>query len=154
MKTHLKEFPEPMPLEKATELPKIDQTVIDKMFEDADALQTSEKYLVRIGTNSGKQLKALKLLDIDHDVPPVAHYPGGSKAAMRCWKEFLGAKINKYDTDRNHPEKNASSYLSPYLHFGHISAHYVVQDIFDKYSWTEKKIRYLILAIQLKYLKK
>ena len=76
---HLKEFPEPKPLAKSTDLPKIDKTLIDNLFESADAMQTSQKYLVRIGTNSGKQLKALKLLDIDHEVPPVKHYPGGSK---------------------------------------------------------------------------
>ena len=64
---------------------------------------------------------------------------------MRAWEEFLSKKLGKYHEDRNHPEKNASSYLSPYLHFGHISAHFVVQEIFDKYNWTPKKIRLVII---------
>lgn len=63
-----------------------------------------------------------KAFDIDHSVPPTAMV-GGRKEALKRWQNFLTKQSAKYDEDRNHPDSDGSSHLSPYLHFGHISAH-------------------------------
>ena len=44
--------------------------------------------------------------------------------------------LKKYDVDRQSADNDPSSGLSPYLHFGHISAHEMVQRIWTLYQWT------------------
>ena len=61
-------------------------------------------------------------LPIDHSVAPVAT-KGGSAAAREALNRFVDAKLSRYAEDRNHPERDATSGLSPYLHFGHLSVH-------------------------------
>lgn len=58
---------------------------------------------------------------IDHSVPPVP-LRGGAVAAAERLAEFLDGDIGLYDEDRNHPDRNATSGLSPWLHFGHVSS--------------------------------
>ena len=58
--------------------------------------------------------------ELDRSVGPVAAWPGGRKAAWRRLEVFVSQKLEKYADDRSHPERDATSRLSPYLHFGHI----------------------------------
>lgn len=58
---------------------------------------------------------------LDLSVSPINTFPGGTKEAMRLLREFVGKKLAHYVKDRNHPELDGTSRLSPYLHFGHIS---------------------------------
>lgn len=60
--------------------------------------------------------------DIDHDVPPVEDRPGGQRAARARLDAFLRGNGREYDTVRDEPHEGATSGLSPYLHFGAISA--------------------------------
>ena len=60
--------------------------------------------------------------DIDRSVEPVAQWKGGSCEGLRLLKEFVQHKLPNYIQDRNHPERDGTSRLSPYLHFGHISS--------------------------------
>ncbi|KAA0167916.1 hypothetical protein FNF28_02662 [Cafeteria roenbergensis] len=60
-------------------------------------------------------------LDVDATVPPVAWLAPGPAAAMAQVGRFL-ARIRAYGKDRNDPSKGATSLLSPYLHFGHLSS--------------------------------
>ena len=46
----------------------------------------------------------------------------GSKAARSCLRRFVSKRLAAYDTTRNDPVVDGQSNLSPYLHFGHISA--------------------------------
>jgi deoxyribodipyrimidine photo-lyase len=59
---------------------------------------------------------------IDHSVPPVPGLPGGCRAARAALERFIEKKLARYAAERNHPDADAGSGLSPYLHFGHISA--------------------------------
>ena len=59
---------------------------------------------------------------LDKSVQPVASFHGGTKAGTQLLEEFSEKGLGTYDTDRNKPEVNGTSRLSPYLHFGHISA--------------------------------
>jgi deoxyribodipyrimidine photo-lyase len=57
----------------------------------------------------------------DRSVKPVEAWVGGHQAGMTRLTKFCSKMLESYDRDRNHPECDGSSKMSPYLHFGHIS---------------------------------
>lgn len=60
--------------------------------------------------------------DIDHSVQPSLSFRGGSWQAHRHLRRFLRTGLSRYANCRNEPSEHATSGLSPYLHFGHISS--------------------------------
>lgn len=58
----------------------------------------------------------------DAAVGPVAWLEPGEEAARRVLKNFIDDKLARYDQGRNDPLKDLTSDLSPYLHFGQLSA--------------------------------
>jgi deoxyribodipyrimidine photo-lyase len=58
---------------------------------------------------------------LDRSVSPASNWLGGTTEAFRLLREFVEHKLRAYATQRNHPETDNTSRLSPYLHFGHIS---------------------------------
>jgi len=61
-------------------------------------------------------------LDVDRTVPEVNWIFPGAAAAREALQRFLNEKLSSYDRDRNDPNRDGQSNLSPYLHFGMISA--------------------------------
>jgi deoxyribodipyrimidine photo-lyase len=59
---------------------------------------------------------------IDHAVAPVLGAPGGTREAERRLEAFVRGPLATYDADHNDPSREATSGLSPYLHFGMVSA--------------------------------
>ena len=59
--------------------------------------------------------------DIDHTVGPVPAIPGGARAARAKLEAFLARDLPRYREERGDPGADATSGLSPYLHFGNIS---------------------------------
>jgi deoxyribodipyrimidine photo-lyase len=59
--------------------------------------------------------------DLDRSVRPVDYWTGGTHAALKRLKHFIDNGLANYPEQRNHPEADGTSQLSPYLHFGHIS---------------------------------
>jgi len=57
---------------------------------------------------------------LDRSVRPVEAWTGGHRAALRRLQMFCTELLPHYDTDRNRPEVDGSSKMSPWLHFGHI----------------------------------
>ncbi|HTY85775.1 MAG TPA: deoxyribodipyrimidine photo-lyase, partial [Silvibacterium sp.] len=57
----------------------------------------------------------------DRSVKPVDSFTGGTRAAQERMKHFVAHGLADYAKQRNHPETDGTSMLSPYLHFGHIS---------------------------------
>jgi len=55
-------------------------------------------------------------------------FQSGEKAAMKILEIFLKNKFTTYSKFRNDPNKDATSNLSPYLHFGQIASQRVVLD--------------------------
>jgi deoxyribodipyrimidine photo-lyase len=53
----------------------------------------------------------------------------GKKAADDVLTDFIKNKLSHYAQERNDPNKNVQSNLSPYLHFGHISAQQIALKI-------------------------
>jgi len=66
--------------------------------------------------------KVIKELNVDRTIGDVDWIKPGERSAKNMLDEFLSNKIRGYDIDRNDPNKNGQSDLSPYLHFGQISA--------------------------------
>lgn len=58
--------------------------------------------------------------DLDRSVGPVEAWTGGHHAAMKRLEHFTGKLLKDYERNRNRPEKDGTSAMSPYLHFGHI----------------------------------
>ena len=57
---------------------------------------------------------------LDRTVMPVTSLRGGSREALKRLEDFVSKKLKHYGKQRNHPESDGTSDLSPYLHFGHI----------------------------------
>ncbi|MCB0746671.1 MAG: deoxyribodipyrimidine photolyase, partial [Ignavibacteriae bacterium] len=78
--------------------------------------------------NSEIKLKSIdwdliyKTLKIDNSVKPIEEFTPGENAANKVLQNFIDIKLKKYSTYRNDPNKNGVSNISPYLHFGQISA--------------------------------
>jgi deoxyribodipyrimidine photo-lyase len=60
--------------------------------------------------------------EIDHTVEPSRTVRGGRSAAEKHLRHFLRHSLQRYAREKNEPSARATSGLSPYLHFGHISA--------------------------------
>jgi len=59
---------------------------------------------------------------IDHSVKASHFYQGGTANGRKRLKKFLKEILTDYDEARNKPEKDGSSRLSSYLHFGFLSS--------------------------------
>ncbi|MEW6321021.1 MAG: deoxyribodipyrimidine photolyase [Acidobacteriota bacterium] len=76
---------------------------------------------------------SLEQLAIDQRVQPTG-LTGGAKAARRRLDAFL-EDFPRYGTARNEPDDEVTSRLSPYLHWGHISAHEIFQAVMAREGW-------------------
>ena len=65
---------------------------------------------------------ALRRLAPDPSVPPVSWVAPGERAARRGLAAFLRKRLAGYDARRNDPTRDGQSGLSPWLHFGQLSA--------------------------------
>ena len=77
---------------------------------------------------------ALAGLPVDAEVPPV-HFRGGPQAGEERLASFLALRLPRYD-ERNHPDREVVSELSPYLHFGHVSSHELAGTLLDEAGWS------------------
>jgi deoxyribodipyrimidine photo-lyase len=68
-------------------------------------------------------LSLLDQLPIDRSVAPSGYFHGGPHAAVLALKRFIDERLDGYATQRNKPNLDGTSQLSPYLHFGHIGPH-------------------------------
>jgi deoxyribodipyrimidine photo-lyase len=82
---------------------------------------------------------AIAALPIDHSVG-TADMRGGSDEARRVLASFVGGRIDRYADERSEPGSDASSGLSPWLHFGHLSVHEVFDAVVRRESWTPERI--------------
>lgn len=81
----------------------------------------------------------LQALAIDHSVT-VAPLSGGSRAALERLGDFIDNKLGDYASRRNEPSQAGESGLSPYLHFGHISAAEIFLAVAESEGWTPANI--------------
>ena len=122
-----------MPL--MNDLKKLSDGKINEILNKIDLEVTPLEWLWRASQLDDIGTNALSSIDIDHEVFPVKSLIGGSKAAFDKMNEFLNYKLNKYSKNRNKPNEKATSGLSPWLHFGHISPQEIVLNILTKEKW-------------------
>jgi deoxyribodipyrimidine photo-lyase len=67
---------------------------------------------------------------------PAVEIRGGSEAAHSLLRNFLRKKFSSYAEDKNKPGEDATSNLSPYLHFGHISVHQIFSELTRQEKWS------------------
>jgi len=96
--------------------PAAEDRLIDRSHEDTDS--------------------ALAELPIDHDVG-VVETVGGPDEAFDTLDRFLSHKLSRYAEERNAPDEEVQSFLSPYLHFGHVSAHEVFRALAAREDWDQ-----------------
>ncbi len=72
--------------------------------------------------------KCTRFLDAEH-VPEVTWIKPGERAARRRLFDFIEQRLLHYPVRRNDPSTDGQSGLSPYLHFGHISAQRIALEI-------------------------
>jgi len=73
-----------------------------------------------------------KKLDIDFSVKPVDWIHPGYKNGMKMFRQFLENKLDTYNEDRNNPNLDKSSNLSPYFHFGQVSPQRIAYEVNEK----------------------
>ncbi|MEO8498246.1 MAG: deoxyribodipyrimidine photolyase, partial [Planctomycetota bacterium] len=128
LRAHFDEFPEPDSLQgiKLTNLPQLPAEITARWpATDVKKLAGDAAFLAGF--------------PIDHRVA-VTKTPGGSRAAQRAMHQFLDHRLAEYGTARNQPEHEVTSGLSPYLHFGHISAHEVFTETIVRAEWSPAKL--------------
>jgi deoxyribodipyrimidine photo-lyase len=121
-------FPQPDPLARV-KLPRLERlpTSLTRRWPAADL------------TRCDDDCAALAEFDIDHHVAP-SQIAGGTAAAEQTLRSFLEHKLDRYDVDRNEPDAAGASGLSPYLHFGHLSAHQVFAEGVEREGWTTDQL--------------
>ena len=62
---------------------------------------------------------------LDRSVLPVVDFVGGTDEGVKRLRAFIKRGLAEYPNDRNKPELDGTSHLSPYLHFGHLGPHTV-----------------------------
>jgi deoxyribodipyrimidine photo-lyase len=126
---HLSQSPVTNPLSSATRLPRLanlPKSILSRWpAADADLLN---------GKPAG-----LGKLPIDHRVAQT-EIRAGSSPAKRLLRQFLEKKLARYVEQHNEPELDATSHLSPYLHFGQISAYEIFSEIVRCEKWDPERL--------------
>lgn len=81
----------------------------------------------------------LDALPIDRAIHPVP-YAGGADEGSRRLRQFVAEALPSYAERRNDPSEDATSGLSPYLHFGHVSAHAVADAVLSAEGWDPTRL--------------
>ncbi len=126
---HLDAFPSPEPLEDL-ELPRL-----DPLPARIDARWPAPEPALLAG-----DAEALARLPVDAGVPPVPGLAGGASAAARRAEAFLGERLDRYAEERNQPDLEATSGLSAYLHFGHLSVHDLFARLAAREGWAAESL--------------
>jgi deoxyribodipyrimidine photo-lyase len=85
----------------------------------------------------------LEEFNMGWDVEEVSGIKPGTKAGMKILRDFVGNKLSSYAAMRNDPEGDGQSNLSPYLHFGQLSAQRVALEVISKGGSSESKEAFL-----------
>ena len=101
-------------------------------------LSVQPEPIARITWRRPKTLSSLKPssvipdnFPISRSVEPVLSARGGTTAGLTTLRRFLKDRLSHYETGRNHPERAATSELSPFLHFGHLGPRMIASAILN-----------------------
>ncbi|MBK6913804.1 MAG: deoxyribodipyrimidine photo-lyase [Ignavibacteriales bacterium] len=99
--------------------PKINKALIEFLDEFPPLQKMNQNELTSDKIDWSKVEKSLNL---NRDVKEVDWIIPGQSAGLKALEFFLQNKFDQYNELRNDPTKDGQSNLSPYLHFGHLSA--------------------------------
>jgi len=68
-------------------------------------------------------------LELDRSVKPVDWIHGGTTEALARLEDYIDSRLAYFDERRNDPAEDYLSHMSPYLHFGQISALYIALQV-------------------------
>jgi len=88
-------------------------------------------------------VSAQRSLQVDESVAEVTWLHPGEAAAQQMLELFVTEKLAGYDAQRNDPTYDAQSNLSPYIHFGQISAQRVALEVQAQQGHEESKEGFL-----------
>ncbi len=80
----------------------------------------------------------VRAMPLDHSVLATPLI-GGPTAGSALLERFVAERLDRYG-DRNHPDEEVSSGLSPYLHFGNVSPHQVFNAVSAAEGWSLESI--------------
>lgn len=125
---HLAQSPQANPFARKTIplMKSLPSSIVDRWPEATDEMLEADSTI-------------LATLPIDHSVIP-ASFNGGMSAAENALRRFRERRLENYSVDRNVPDEEGTSELSPYLHFGHISVHDVFNRIANDEAWSIEKV--------------
>ncbi len=87
----------------------------------------------------------IQILNIDKTAKPVDKYfKGGYSEAKKLLNQFIEHKLPHYKEFRSDPTKDFQSELSPYLHFGQISIHEILNEILKNYEFNDENVQSFI----------
>ncbi|MHC4260928.1 MAG: cryptochrome/DNA photolyase family protein [Planctomycetota bacterium] len=129
LRPHLEAFPTEAPLagRRLPELTELPEVLRSRWPAAPDALLAASP-------------EALSQLDIDHSVPAVEDLKGGAEQSRVQLDDWLERGLPQYHEGRNQPEEAVASGLSPWLHFGHISAHEIFARLTERDAWTPAQL--------------
>lgn len=127
--------PKPNPLESRSSSLWMPENEYSILLEELRFSMTPLEWLWRVSEGGVTGKSALEPLPIDHLVPSVESARGGSKEANKLLEIFVNQRLDRYSDGRNNPSEPMTSRLSPWLHFGHISALEVVDRVLKKGNW-------------------
>ena len=107
--------------------PKIHRLLPDFLdeFPKPEALNITPN--VKIKQNDWNSIE--NSLNIDFSVKEIEEFTPGEEGANEMLDNFLKNKLDNYENGRNNPVLDAQSNLSPYLHFGQLSAQRIALNI-------------------------
>lgn len=105
----------------------------DKLKIDCPDTEVNEKNIEKLVSECA----------IDHSVKPSFLYHGGTENGRKRLKKFVKNILEDYDEARNKPEKDGSSRLSSYLHFGFLSSLEIALAVKDSDAPQASKDAYL-----------
>ncbi len=86
---------------------------------------------------------ALKWLNLSNDTYPISWLAPGYAEGISNLNKFIVQKLKGYASHRNNPVINSQSNLSPYLHFGQVSAQKVAVEVIKANAPKEDKDAFL-----------
>ena len=128
VRTYLCQFPEPDPLADVELPPPVCPLLLRQRWPAATRQELAHPE------------RTSRAIAIDQSVTPVSPFVGGAIAGRGRLKDFVQQHFKEYAEGRNDVEADHASGLSPYLHFGHISAHEVFDAVMRKARWSSDRV--------------
>ncbi len=128
LREHLEAFPKKTPLSRVSvpPPPTLPEKLVKRWPAATEELLRSDR-------------EGLADFPIDHEVEPAA-LRGGAEQASTALTRFLKDRVRHYAEEGSHPDSEATSGLSPYLHFGHISSHEVFSRLTKHENWSPRRL--------------